>query len=250
MKQLISAEALKFRTIRSSYAILCGALLLIVAATTGTAAASNFHAGDHPGRDTLSIAALALPFALVLGALAVTSEFRHGTITPALLVSPKRTPLLLAKALHLARIGLALGLLAFGGAATIALPILSARGFHTGLDTAHLIGIVIGGTIATSLFAVLGVGVGAVVRNQVGAIAASLCVLYGLEPLLTLIPGIGHAVQEFGLGGLASALSSTDSLHRDAQLLGQAPAALVLASYALAVLLIGVSLFRRRDVTP
>jgi ABC-2 type transport system permease protein len=98
--------------------------------------------------------------------------------------------------------------------------------------------------------AVLGVGVGAVVRNQVGAIAASLCVLYGLEPLLTLIPGIGHAVQEFGLGGLASALSSTDSLHQDAKLLGQAPAALVLASYALAVLLIGVSLFRRRDVTP
>jgi hypothetical protein len=67
---------------------------------------------------------------------------------------------------------------------------------------------------------------------------------------LTLIPGIGHAVQEFGLGGLASALSSTDSLHQDPKLLVQAPAALVLASYALAVLLIGARLFQRRDVTP
>ena len=42
-------------------------------------------------------------FTLLLGILAVTSEFRHGTITPSLLVVPNRTTLMLAKLVGRAR---------------------------------------------------------------------------------------------------------------------------------------------------
>ena len=50
-----------------------------------------------PGPDLLGIAGLSQLFTLVLGILAVSTEFRHGTITPSLLVVPDRTRLVLAK---------------------------------------------------------------------------------------------------------------------------------------------------------
>jgi ABC-2 type transport system permease protein len=249
VSRLISAEALKLRSTRTLYAITLGALALIAIAVAVAAALSNFKHGDHPGRDTLSIAGVAHTFALLLGVLAVTNEFRYGTITPALLITPKRTPLLTAKAINLLRAGLVFGLLAFGTATSIVLPVLCSRDISSQLDSADVARIVAGGTIATALFAALGVGIGAVGRNQVGAIVAALCLLYAVEPLLTFIPGLGDMVQKFGLGGLSSAASGTTGFQSKADLLGQAPAALVLASYALVALVAGATLLRRRDVT-
>jgi ABC-2 type transport system permease protein len=95
---------------------------------------------------------------------------------------------------------------------------------------------------------VLGVGLGAVVRNQVGAIVAALGALYALEPLLSVIPGIGSTVQRFGFGGLTSAVSGTAGFPTSAHLLGQIPGALILGAYTLAVVIVGAMLFRIRDV--
>jgi ABC-2 type transport system permease protein len=247
MTNLIRAEALKLRSTRTFYGITIGAIALIAA--TATAAAGTFSSGDHPGRDTLGLAGLAQTFALLLGVLAVTSEFRHGTITPALLITPKRTPLLVAKLVNAAAVGLVFGLLAFGIAAAIVLPVLSGRGISSQLDSGDVAGIIAGGTMATALFAALGVGVGAVVRNQVGAIVAALILLYAVEPLLTFIPGIGDAVQRFGLGGLSSGASGTSAFQSDVDILGQVPATFVLAGYAAAIFFAGAALLRRRDVT-
>jgi ABC-2 type transport system permease protein len=248
MNQLLSAEALKLRSTRSFYAMNVGALALIAATVSATAALSTFHAGDHPGRDTLSPAGFALTAALILGVLSVTSEFRYGTITPALLIAPKRVSLVAAKAINLARVGLVLGLLAFASASALVLLVLSSRGLSSQLDAGDLAGIIAGGTIATALFAVLGVGVGTIVRNQVGAIVAALGLLYAVEPPLTFIPGIGDAVQTFGLGGLASAACATTAFKKNADLLDQVPAILVLTGYALAALFTGASRLRRRDI--
>lgn len=249
MNKLIRAEALKLRSTRTFYGLTLGTLALIAIATAATAAANHFHHGDQPGRDVLGVAGLAQTFALMLGVLAVTTEFRHGTITPSLLVTPQRTRLLVAKLVNLARAGFGLGLVAFAGAAAIVLPVLSTRDVASLLDGGDVARIIAGGTIATALFAALGLGIGTVVRNQVGAIIAALCLLYVLEPLLTFIPGIGDAVQRFGLGGLSSGASDTTGFQPDVKLLGQAPALLVLAAYALAVLIAGAALLRRRDVT-
>jgi hypothetical protein len=72
--------------------------------------------------------------------------------------------------------------------------------------------------------------------------------LYVIEPLLGVIPGIESTVSRFGLGGLASGASGTTGFPTGAHLFGQVPAALLLASYALAVGIIGGALFRRRDL--
>jgi len=138
-------------------------------------------------------------------------------------------------------------MLAAGGAAAIAMPILASRHLAGQIDGAQLAGIVIGGAVATALAAALGVGT--VVRNQVGAIVAVLGLLYVAEPLLGFIPGIGTAVQEFGLGGLSSGATGTAGFPASAHLLGQGAATLTLGGYALAVLLVGAMLLKRRDIT-
>jgi len=249
MNTLIRAEVLKLRTARSYPAVAIGAILLIVAAVAATAAAGSFKAGDHPGRDSLSLAGIAHTFALLLGVLAVTSEFRHGTITPALLTTPKRMRLLTAKLTTLAAGALVLGLLAFGLAAAVGLPALHQRGIDSQLGSNDVAAIIAGGTMATVLFAALGVGLGALVRNQVGTVVAALVLLYAIDPLLSLLPALGHTVQTFGLDGLSTASDATTSLSSNAHQLHELPALLVLASYAAGVVVLGSLAFQRRDIT-
>jgi ABC-2 type transport system permease protein len=249
MSNLIRAEALRLRSTRTFWLLALGAFALIAAGVTATAAATSYSAGTSPARATLALAGLAQTFALLAGVLAVTGEFRYKTITQAVLITPRRTPLLAAKVVTLTAAGLAFGLLSTGTAAAIALPVLAGRHIPRGIDGVQLAGIIAGGGAATALAAALGVAVGAVVRNQVGAIIAVLGLLYVAEPLLGFIPHAGAAVQTYGLAGLASGATGTTGFPAAARLLGQLPAALVLAGYALAVLLAGAALLRRRDIT-
>ena len=166
-----------------------------------------------------------------------------------MLITPRRTPLLAARLVTLAAAGMAFGLIATGIAAAIALPVLASRHITSGIDSMQLAAIISGGAVATALAAALGAGIGAIIRNQVGAIIAVLGLLYVAEPLLGFIPHVGTAVQQFGIGGLAAGATGTTSYPATAHLLGQAPAAFVLAGYALIFLTAGAVLLRRRDIT-
>jgi ABC-2 type transport system permease protein len=88
MTRLIRAEALRLRTIRSYWLLATGAIALIACGVAATAAATSFTHGTSPARSTLAIAGLAQTVALIAGALSVTTEYRHKTITPAVLITP------------------------------------------------------------------------------------------------------------------------------------------------------------------
>jgi ABC-2 type transport system permease protein len=259
MTNLIRAEALRLATTRTYWLLAAGATVVIAGGIAATAAATSFTPGTSPAASTLAIAGLAQTVALIAGALSVTGEFRHKTITLAVLITPRRTPLLAAKLIILAAAGMAFGLLVTGMAAVITLPLLAARHIPADLSPAgptpaspspaSIAAVVIGGGIATALAAALGVGIGAIIRNQVGAIVTVLALLYVAEPLLGFIPHVSTAIQRYGLDGLASATTRTASFPSGVHLLGQAPAALVLAGYAAAALLAGAALLRGRDIT-
>jgi ABC-2 type transport system permease protein len=249
MTRLIRAEVAKLATTRTFRLLAIGALVLIVAAVTLTALATTYTGGGSPARATLALAGLAQTFALIAGALAVTSEFRHKTIVPAVLITPRRGRVLAAKLIALAGAGLLLGLTASGMAAAITMPVLASRHIGSGIDGAQLAAIIIGSAAATAIGAALGVGAGAIIRNQVGAIVTLLSVLYVAEPLLGFIPHVGPAVQEFGIGGLATGASGTTDFPVTSHLLAQAPAVAVLAGYALVALLAGAVVLRHRDIT-
>jgi len=248
MTRLIQAEALRLRTARTYWLLATAAIVLIAGAVAATAAATSFTGGVSPARQVLAIAGLAQTAALLAGVLSVTGEYRHKTITSAVLITPRRTPLLAAKLITLAAAGLAFGLAATGMATAIALPLLAARHLPAGVSGTGAAAIIAGGGIATALAAAFGIGVGAIIRNQAGAIIAVLALLYVAEPLLGFVPHLGTAIEQYGLGGLAAAATRTAYFSGGAHLLGQPAAALVLAGYATAALLAGAALLRRRDI--
>ncbi len=249
MTRLLRAEALRLATTRTYWLLAVGVATLIAGGTGATAAATSFTGGFSPARSVLAIAGLAETAALLAGALSVTGEFRHKTITPAVLITPRRIPLLAAKLITMAAAGLAFGLAATGLATAITLPLLAARHIPAGISGTQAAAIIAGGGAATALGAALGAGIGAIIRNQVGAIVAVLALLYVAEPLLGFIPHAGTAVERYGLGGLAAAATRTIGFPATAQLLGQGAAILVLAAYTAAVLSAGAALLRHRDIT-
>jgi ABC-2 type transport system permease protein len=183
----------------------------------------------------------------VLGILAVTTESRHGTLTPSLLIVPNRVRLILAKlAAHLGA-GLALGAVTFAACAALALAILHARGIHTHLHGGDIAAYVAGGTAASALFAALGVGLGAIMRNQVGAIAGALAYLFAIEPLIAIAPSLHAAVQKYGVIGVANGLTGTSS--DPATVLDRLPAGLLLTAYAATSVIFGMTIMRRRDIS-
>ena len=243
MIRQFGAEFFKLRSTRTFYGLVGGSLALVLAIVIPVTAFVNFSESDRPLTDMMGIAGFVQVFALMIGILSVTSEFRHGTITPSLLVVPDRVKLVLAKLGASVMIGLALGLVATVLVALIVKGIGGARDLDTSGDVLPLI---IGSTIATGLFAALGVGVGAVMRNQVGAIIGSLIYLFVLENLLQIIPGVDDVLGKYGFGAVSSGLSGADEPN---DLLGQLPAGLVFAGYCAIFIVIGIELMRRRDIT-
>jgi len=205
----------------------------------------KFNENDHPLTDIMMFAAFLQPFVLVLGILAITSEFRHGTITPSLLVTPDRVRLVLAKLGATVLTGLGLGLI------TTVLVYLIVKGIGglRDLDTSGDAGkIIIGTTVGTGIWGALGLGVGSILRNQVGAIVGSLVYLFVLENLLQIIPGLDDIIAKYGFGGLSNGLFSADP-DSSSDVLGQVPAGLLLAGYAAVLVIAGILVVQRRDVT-
>jgi ABC-2 type transport system permease protein len=122
----------------------------------------------------------------------------------------------------------------------------SLRDFDTSGEPLKL---VVGGTLATALYAALGVGIGALVRNQVGAIIGSLVYLFVIESLIGIIPGLDDVVPKYGLGGVAGSLSGVTQGEPDMDRLSQLPGGLLFAGYCLVFVMAGLTMMRRRDVT-
>jgi hypothetical protein len=185
-------------------------------------------------------------FSALLGALSITSEIRHGTIRPTFLATPKRTSVIAAKVAASALAGVAIGLLAEALAAGMVSAGLAARTTHIMLSGGDYAQLLVGGGIAAALWAAIGVGVGAIVRNQVGMLVG-LCVwLLLVENILVEnVPWAG----KFLPGASAGALAGASQAQTAAQLLAPVLGALLLAAYAAAAAAAGSLAAARRDVT-
>ena len=249
MTRLLGAELFKLRTTRTFYGLVFGPIALLVLIVVLASALGHHTRADAVMRGLMGLGLLlSEPFAMVLGILAITTEFRHGTITPTLLVAPRRTPLLLAKLVASVLTGLVLGLIASGLVALIVSGISSARGYPDGSTGGDVLRMVVGITLGAGLFGAFGLGLGAIVRNQVGAIIGGLVYMAVLEPLLGIIPTVGDWIQKYGLGGSSGALSHTNGANAD-NVLQQVPGGLLLAGYAVLFVVLGVLVTNRRDIS-
>jgi ABC-2 type transport system permease protein len=249
MTHLISAELLKLRSTRTTLALVGSAVAIVVLISLLATFGSDPDTEEFTAKDLLGISGFAQAFALVLGLLAVTTEFRHGTITPTLIAAPDKTKLVIAKLAVNVAAGVVLALLAVGLCVAIVLAGLSARDVDTGVTDREVVKLVVGQAIGGGLWAALGVGLGALVRNQVGAIVGALIFTFVGEPLLAILPGgVGDAIQKYGPSGASNGLGSLQT-ENTGDVLDQVPGGLLLTAYAAAFVIAGILALRNRDVT-
>jgi ABC-2 type transport system permease protein len=198
-------------------------------------------------------------FPVLLGALVTTSEFRHQTLTPTFLANPRRGRVLLAKVVALAVVGAGYGIVAIAASVGAGATVLGLTGADPMLDSEETWLLLARAVVAMALWAVIGVGLGAVVPNQVAVIVILLAFTQFLEPILRIGASVWEWTAELGqyLPGAASDALVGASVFSVA---GGGPAAvtrmlewwqggLVLLGIAVVATAIGYVTTWRRDVT-
>lgn len=243
--------------VMAGYVLVITAFLALSFTVTGQSAIPGAAAPslDDP-TVRLALYTLAMPLAYVfpvlVGTLAITSEYRYQTLTYTFLAEPRRATVLVAKLAVGTTFGLLLGLVGVLAGAGAAAAVLAATGNEVGLDgdVVRALGQTV---VGMGLWAALGVGVGALVRNQVAAIVVVVAFSQLVEPLLRFGLGAWEATRELsqylpGAAGDAMAGASLFTLGTPIQLLEWWQGGLVLAGYAAVLLALGGVSTLRRDV--
>jgi ABC-type transport system involved in multi-copper enzyme maturation permease subunit len=243
MIALTKAELLKLRTTRTAFGLLLGmsALTILVSALTGLLSHAGTLSGTENQRQLLGLGNLAGIFTALAGILLVTSEYRYGTIRPTFLFTPRRPRVFAAKLAAGALAGLLFGALGEGLAFVIGYAILSGRGIAPALGGGDIAQLLLGTLASAALFGVMGVGLGTIIRNQVGAVITLLAWGLFIDNLLfSLVPSVGRYMP----GNAADALIGVTEKNLLLPLAG----AMVLIAWPAALALIALPLIARRDV--
>lgn len=240
----INAELLKIRSTRTTIGLALAmiAIILLFALLSGLLTKAHDLTTSQDQLGQLGLGSIAGVFSALAGIMLITSEYRYGTIRPTFIFTPRRSRVLGSKLAAGLLAGAAFGIageaLGFG----IGYVILDARGVPYAPGTGQT-ALVLGGTVAASaLWGAIGVGLGAIVRNQVGAIVIILAWGFVVENLLqAFVPSIGR----FAPGNAENGLSGLTGKH----LLGAAAGAATLIAWTAALAAIGAALAARRDVT-
>jgi ABC-2 type transport system permease protein len=182
----------------------------------------------------------------VLGAIGLTGEFRHKTATATFLATPHRGRIVIAKLAAYGLVGIGFAIVCLAVVTTIALPWLAAKNIDMSLTANGLPRTFLGVIADIAIFALLGVGLGALLRNQVAAVVTLLIYRFVAEPIVNGIPALSDWT--IYLPGSASAALTQVSLTTQ-NFLEAWQGGLVLAGYGLAFALAGTFFSVRRDVT-
>ncbi|MCU4748293.1 ABC transporter permease [Streptomyces sp. G-5] len=173
-----------------------------------------------------------------IGTVAVTSEYRHRTVNVTFLYAPDRWRVLAAKLLTYGLAGMVYGLVLAGTSAVALFGAAAARGVTLGLPTGTILELLARLGIAMVAYTVLGVGMGALIRHQIAALAVVVGYLYGGELLLMMIPGVRHLYPWLPGGATASLTDFTAVADALADQLSSDPVVL-LSPVAGALILLG-----------
>ena len=244
MIRLVRAELVKLSTTR-----LFLWLGLLIVALSGFVTTITVLSTDELSLATLNqqrslaqFAAVGAIIALIVGIVLAAGEYAHGTIAHTFLVSPVRPRVVVAKLIA----GAIVGVLVTGFAElvtwTIAAAWISGRSVPFLLDSRPILDTYLGILGAGALAAVLGVGLGAVLRRQTAAIVIALIWLLVGEPVLSIA-----GIQEYAPGHAFAAVAVAGE--RSSELLGLWPGLLVALAYGIGFAAAGAVAIERTDVS-
>jgi ABC-2 type transport system permease protein len=244
---LLQAELLKLRTTRTFVA------LAALAVGTSVLIAGLVALLTEPTRDGVLFDVFASDTSsfliLVLAVIGISGEWRHRTITSSLLAAPERLRFLGAKTIAFAAAGLVLSVLTAVAVAAVGTLVLSVRDLPLPA-LSEMLAQAGRNAVLAALLGAFGVGIGALLRNQIAAVVSLLVLSFVVEPLvLALAPHVGR----FGpLGALsisaAGIPAESAGLPEDVDLVGVLPAMLLLLLWIGVAFAAAAVLLQRRDL--
>lgn len=251
MRDVIHAELLKLRTTRMFWANALAALVFVPISVATAILTAGGQGGGAAALDTsegirnvFAAASSGSIIVLVIGILVMAGEFRHNTATSTFLVSPNRRQVVGAKLAASALVGVGIAVVAAALTLAIALPWLAVENVHVDLFSGDVGIVLLGAIAATALYALVGVGVGSLIRNQTTAVVVAVVWVMVVEGILvSFAPDVGRWLP----GGAAATLSGAATANGN--LLPMWAGALLFTAYGLAFAAAGVRFVVRRDVT-
>ncbi len=125
----------------------------------------------------------------VLGVLLITNEYSSGLIRASFAAVPSRLPILWAKAIALVLTTVALCIPATFATFLIGQSVLSRQHLDVTLSQPGVTRAVLGSALYLGGVGLLGLGLGALLRNTAGAISALFGALFGIQLLVGFLPG-------------------------------------------------------------
>jgi ABC-type transport system involved in multi-copper enzyme maturation permease subunit len=248
LKQVIRSEVAKITTLRSTLWTL---LITLAGMTVVTAIATNsvlhrsadWYQGFDPTNQAMAGLLIGVLTMGVFGVMVVTGEYSSGTIRTSLASTPRRPLLLAAKvivagaamlalceALSFACFALGQAILSGGGAP-------SAHLGQPGVARAVLLS-----GLFLALFGLLGIGIGALIRNTAGAISAYVGVTFLLPLLLQQLSG--NPARYTPVQILSNSVATTVKDHGQ---LSPTIGLVLMIAYTTAALVAGAAVFMSRD---
>jgi ABC-2 type transport system permease protein len=235
MTALLKSEFRKLRTTRTIYGFLA-AVALFGAVTVIDSPPMQESLPWHRQQFVFFTSFMTRVLILVVGIRIATDEFRHGTIVPTLLATPNRIRVLVGKLGTAGATGLVLATTAAIAMVSVGAIVGALEGLSFNGEAVRVLG---GFVLAGALWAVVGVAIGTLIRNQIIAIVGGLIWLMGVEEMLK--PNLGDLADYLpGNAGLAMVIAPRWGLALSAASIFLSFSVLVSSASALAI--------TRRDV--
>lgn len=257
---VVRSEWIKFTSLRSTWWSI--GLVAVISIGLSLLMASSFasFSGDMPpmgaeeaNRQAVMVVlfstVLTQLLALILGAISVTGEYSTGMIRSTLTATPGRTAALFAKALVLGVTMFVTSIIVFAAAALVSGPLLPTGAIDVSLPDSSIMPL-LGAALYLALMAVVGVGIGFIIRNGPGALATGIGLVF-VAPILVMFFPQFESFQ--WIHDLASYLPSNagQSLFMGSPMSGTVleplPAALTLVAWTVAAVAGGIAVLKTRD---
>ena len=241
----VRAELRKLTSTKMPLAFLI--VLVVIGTTTAIAVAfgtdmdgsKTFISTAADQQSLMAFAGNALVIAALFGAIAVAREYGHGTVVLTFLTTPRRPQAVLAQYSAAFVAGSVLGLVGAGMSAGLVATGLTATDYGFMVSATDLAQVLAASTLAGGAGAVLGAGIGAIVRNTGGAVTGTILLLVILPPLAVQLT---RETAAWVPSTLANVVSGVDNAA------GMGAAIVAIGMWALVPAALGLVAVTRRDV--
>jgi ABC-type transport system involved in multi-copper enzyme maturation permease subunit len=252
--RVVLSEWTKLRSLRSTIFSMLAAIVFVIGLAILVPSVTVAHwpphnpreaAGFDPTSRSLAGIFLAQLAIGVLGVLLITGEYATGMIRATLAAVPSRLPVLWAKAVVFATVTLVVTVPSVLAAFLIGQSILKGKDLQTGLGDPGVLRAVLGAALYVTVVGLLGLGLGALLRNTAGAISALFGILFVLPIIVRFLPtSWSDPIDKYLPSTVGEAITH---VHADPAGLSPWTGFGLFCAYAAAVLLLAAVGLRRRD---